>query len=52
MSSDTTVTRRDALHQPGAHGVVAQGTVECGALTVNMRICKTKMNILENGLMF
>ena len=23
------------------HGVVAKGTVECGALTVNMRIRKT-----------
>ena len=32
--------------------LVPQGTVECGALTVNMRIRKTRMNILENGLMF
>jgi hypothetical protein len=49
MSSDTTEM---CLCHPGTRGVVARGTVECGALTVNMRIRKTKTSVLENGLTF
>ena len=49
MSSDTT---KMCLRHPGTRGVVARGTVECGALTVNMHICKSKTSVLENGLMF
>ena len=33
-------------------GAVARGTVECGALSVNMRIRKSKTSVLENGLTF
>ena len=35
-----------------AVALVPQGTVECGALTVNMHIRKTKTSVLENGLTF
>jgi hypothetical protein len=49
MSSDTTEM---CLRHPGTRGVVARGTVECGALTVNMRIRKSKTSVLENGLTF
>ena len=35
-----------------AVALVPQGTVECGALTVDMRIRKIKMSFLENGLTF
>ena len=48
-SSDTTEM---CLRHPGTRGVVARGTVECGALTVNMHIRKTKTSVLENGLTF
>ena len=32
--------------------LVPQGTVECGALTVNIRIRKSKRSVLENSLTF
>ena len=32
--------------------LVPQGAVECGALTVSIRIRKTKRSVLENGLTF
>ena len=35
-----------------AVALVPQGTVEYGALTVNMRIRKSKTSVLENGLTF
>ena len=49
MSSDTTEM---CLRHLGTHGVVARGTVECGALSVNMHIQKSKTSVLENGLTF